>query len=58
VFGPTILARTALEPRGEWESLRAELVDLYDSLNESRDGRLLVRLEYLMTVGKASASTS
>ncbi|MEA2264907.1 MAG: hypothetical protein QOE27_490 [Solirubrobacteraceae bacterium] len=50
VFGPTILARTALEPRGEWESLRAELVDLYDSLNESRDGRLLVRLEYLMTV--------
>jgi hypothetical protein len=50
VFGPTILARKALEPAGEWESLRADLVDLYESLNESEDGRLLVRLEYLMTV--------
>jgi SAM-dependent methyltransferase len=50
VFGPTIMARAALEPTGDWESLRADLVDLYASLDESPDGSFLVRAEYLTTI--------
>ncbi len=52
VFGPTILAKGALEPSGGWETLRASLVDLWGSLDESDDGRLRVRLEYLMTIAR------
>lgn len=52
VFGPTILAEAALEPTGEWDALRPDLVDLYESLNESADGTLLVPAEYLMTIGR------
>jgi len=52
VFGPTILARAALEPVGAWEALRADLVALFEAANESTDGRLRVAAEYLTTVAR------
>jgi SAM-dependent methyltransferase len=52
VFGPTILAKAALEPAGAWDALRADLVDLYERANESTDGKLLVTAEYLTTIAR------
>ncbi len=52
VFGPTILAKAALGPAGAWDAVRAELVTLWASLNESPDGRFLVHAEYLTTVAR------
>lgn len=52
VFGPTILAKAALEPAGAWDGLRADLVDLYERANESTDGTLRVAAEYLTTIAR------
>jgi SAM-dependent methyltransferase len=52
VFGPTILAKAALEPTGAWDGLRADLVDLYERANESTDGKLLVTAEYMTTIAR------
>jgi ubiquinone/menaquinone biosynthesis C-methylase UbiE len=52
VLGPTIMAKTMLEPQGKWDALREDLVKLYTDANEARDGRFLVRAEYLVTVAR------
>ncbi len=52
VFGPIILAKAALEPTGAWDAVRAELVGLYASFNQSPDGRFLVQAEYLTTIAR------
>jgi SAM-dependent methyltransferase len=52
VFGPTILAKAALEPAGAWDALRADLVDLYERANDSSDGKLRVAAEYLTTIAR------
>jgi len=52
VLGPTIMAKNALEPQGRWESLRAELVALYDEANEATDGTMRVPAEYLLTIAR------
>ncbi len=49
-FGPIVMAAAALAPRGEWTSLRAELVDLYASLDSGGDGRFVVAAQYLTSV--------
>jgi SAM-dependent methyltransferase len=55
VLGPTILARTALEPQGRWEALQADLVELYREGNEATDGTLRAPAEYLLTVAEVPA---
>ncbi|MCA1682397.1 MAG: methyltransferase domain-containing protein [Actinobacteria bacterium] len=55
VFGPTILAKAALEPTGDWDALRADLVDLFARNNELTDGAMLVRCEYLTTIARRSS---
>jgi SAM-dependent methyltransferase len=55
VLGPTILAKKALEPAGEWGALRAELVQLYVAANETDDGGFRARAEYLLTVAQLPA---
>ncbi len=50
VFGPAILVQAALEPTGEWDALRGELVDIWESGNTSTDGGFLVQAEYLTTI--------
>jgi SAM-dependent methyltransferase len=50
VFGPVIFAKAALQASGGWDSLRADLVNLYSSLNESTDGSLRVPAEYLTAI--------
>ncbi|MCW3031442.1 MAG: Ubiquinone/menaquinone biosynthesis methyltransferase UbiE [Solirubrobacterales bacterium] len=52
VLGPTIMAKAALEPQGKWDALRAELTKLYSDANESDDGSMSVRAEYLLTVAQ------
>ena len=47
-FGPFVSARTALGER--WPELRRELVQIYDDANESRNGKLAFRQEYLLAV--------
>ena len=49
-FGPIVMAKADLAPRGEWDSLRAELVDLYASLDAGGDGSFHVAAEYLTSV--------
>jgi ubiquinone/menaquinone biosynthesis C-methylase UbiE len=55
VLGPTIMARTALEPQGKWDALREELVKLYVDGNEAEDGTFRARAEYLLTVARMPA---
>jgi SAM-dependent methyltransferase len=50
VLGPTIVAKAALEPKGQWEPLRGELIELYTSGNEAEDGSFRAQAEYLLTV--------
>ncbi len=50
VLGPTVMAKAALEPQGKWDSLRAELIELYVANNEADDGSMRVRAEYLLSV--------
>lgn len=48
-LGPVVLAKAALEPAGRWDEARAALVALYEEANESTDGGMSLRAEYLMT---------
>ena len=48
-LGPVVMAKAALEPQGEWEALRSDLVALYEEANEGTDGAMKVRAEYLRT---------
>lgn len=47
-LGPVILAKQALGDG--WEAARQDLVALYEDANESEDGGLSFRAEYLETV--------
>lgn len=51
-FGPTIMAKRALEADGRWGELRAKLVDLFGSANEATDGTMHVQGEYLQVLGR------
>jgi SAM-dependent methyltransferase len=50
VLGPTIMTKAALEPQGEWEACRADLIALYEQHNEASDGSFSAPAEYLLTV--------
>ncbi|MEJ7798214.1 MAG: hypothetical protein WKF42_06915 [Solirubrobacteraceae bacterium] len=43
-FGPVVTAKQALEPKGKWEALRAEMVAFFDEYRD--DG-----VEYLVVTG-------
>jgi ubiquinone/menaquinone biosynthesis C-methylase UbiE len=47
-FGPFISAKAALG--GRWPELRAELVQIFEDANESRNGKLTFHQEYLLAV--------
>ena len=47
-YGPTRLAREKLTVEGTWESCRAELRELYFSLNEATDGTLHIESEFVV----------
>ncbi len=51
-YGCAITARRMLAPRGRWQSLRAEIVDLFASANQATDGGLLTAEEYLRVIGR------
>jgi SAM-dependent methyltransferase len=51
-LGPTLMAKNALEPEGKWQPLRAELVELFESVNQATDGTMHVEAEYLLTVAR------
>lgn len=52
VLGPTIIAKTVLEPQGHWQELRQQLADLYAEADEGKDGAFRVQAEYLLTVAQ------
>ena len=54
-YGPTVKARARLTGEGTWDACRAELVALAEQFDESADGALLVRAEYLVAVGRKAA---
>jgi SAM-dependent methyltransferase len=47
---PMVMAKAALEPSGDWDALRAELVTLYEGANEADDGSFRAHAEYLITI--------
>lgn len=53
--GPLVLTKAALEPEGRWEVLRADLIALFDQLNEATDGSLRAQGEYLVTLVRRPA---
>ena len=55
VLGPAIMAKTALEPQGRWEDLKAELTAMYADGNESTDGTWAASAEYLVTLAQMPA---
>lgn len=50
-LGPMLMAKTALQSRGKWDVLRAELVDYYDEFNTADDGTFIGLADYLLVVG-------
>ncbi|MFY9468559.1 MAG: methyltransferase domain-containing protein [Solirubrobacterales bacterium] len=54
-LGPMLMARTALEPAGEWDALRADLVALYERFNVAGDGSFRGPAEYLVITGEMPA---
>jgi len=55
MLGPAVMAKAALEPRGLYEPLRADMVALYSGVNEADDGSFRVEAEYLLTVVRLPA---
>jgi len=51
VLGPIVMAKSALEPQGKWDDLRAELVAMYEAANEATDGTMRCEAEYLLATG-------
>ena len=51
-YGPTLKARERLTAEGRWDGCRAEIVAMADRRNEATDGRLLLRAEYLVAIGR------
>jgi SAM-dependent methyltransferase len=54
-YGPTLKARERLSAQGDWDACRAEIVAMAERRNEATDGKLLIRAEYLVTVGHKGA---
>jgi ubiquinone/menaquinone biosynthesis C-methylase UbiE len=52
ILGPSVLAKAALEQQGRYGELRDALLRLHEDANEARDGTLLIRAEYLLTVAR------
>ena len=50
-YGPTMAAKQRLDSTGTWQDLRRELVELWKSFNEVRDG-MRVSVEYLLVLGR------
>jgi len=51
-YGPTIKAQEKLSADGTWDDCRAELRELYESLNEATDGTCRLEAEYVVIVGR------
>jgi SAM-dependent methyltransferase len=51
-YGPTLKARQRLEAEGTWDACRAEILALAERRNDATDGSLLMRAEYLITIGR------
>jgi hypothetical protein len=54
-YGPTIKARERLAADGRWADCRAEIVAMAERRNDAADGSLLMRAQYLVTVGHKAA---
>ena len=52
-LGPTMLAKSILEPAGEWESMRARTVDLFEQFDTPGEG-WRPEAEYLRIVARRS----
>jgi SAM-dependent methyltransferase len=52
ILGPAIMARRALEQQGRYESLRADVLALYERFNEAQDGGFRASVEYLLTLAR------
>ena len=50
-FGPVVMAKAALEPDGRWQSLRDDLVSLFDSESQPHPDGISYTGEYLTTIG-------
>ncbi len=55
VLGPYIMAKSALEPQGRWQDLKAELIAMYADGDEGADGRWAASSEYLLAVAQMPA---
>ncbi len=53
-YGPTLKARERLTAEGRWEECRDEILAMVERRNEATDGSLLMRSEYLITIGRKS----
>jgi hypothetical protein len=51
-YGPTLKARERLTAEGTWDRCRAELVELFESINSADDGTARLESEYLLAVGR------
>jgi len=49
-YGPTSSARARLLAEGQWETCRAEIIDLMERLNIATDGTMHVDAEYLVVI--------
>jgi SAM-dependent methyltransferase len=49
-YGPTLQARARLAAEGRWDDCRAELAELYSSLNEANDGTLHIESEFTVAI--------
>lgn len=54
-LGPLVLAKAALEARGEFEPLHQDLLAVFEKFNESSDGTVLSQGEYLITLGTTAS---
>jgi hypothetical protein len=52
VLGSIVMARAALEPEGKWDALHADLVELWEDVNQATDGTMHVEAEYLITAAR------
>ena len=53
-FGPTVMARAALEPEGRWQALRDDLVALFERNTVPSGGGIAYEAEYLVILGRKS----
>ena len=51
-YGPSLKTRERLRAQGTWERCRAELRELYESLNRASDGGVHLESEYLLAIGR------